>query len=225
MNKEFENKLVTYQANGEDVKISPAIIKNYLVAGNGAVTDREVVQFLNLCRFQKLNPFLREAYLVKYGNADASIVTSIDLLKKRAFRNEHFKGYKAGIIALAENGTVTERIGTFKLPTEKIVGGWAKVETDNNGEFEMSVSMDEYIQKKKDGTVNSMWSSKPGTMVRKVALAHTLREAFPEELAQLYVSEEMPVSESDLSREVIEVDERPEEVIEVEVKEVDFNEL
>ena len=36
-----------------------------------------------------------------------------------------------------------------------------------------------------------MWASKPGTMIRKVAVAQALREAFPEANSQLYAPEEM----------------------------------
>ena len=42
------------------IKLNPAIIKQYLVRGNGEVTGQEVMMFLSLCKFQKLNPFLNE---------------------------------------------------------------------------------------------------------------------------------------------------------------------
>ena len=60
---------LTYNANGEEIKLSTSMIKNYLVSGNGAVTDQEVMMFLTLCRYQHLNPFLREAYLIKYDES------------------------------------------------------------------------------------------------------------------------------------------------------------
>lgn len=72
---DVSNKTVEYECNGQMVKLSPNIIKQYLVSGNGRVTDQEVVMFLNLCKFQKLNPFLREAYLIKFGSQPATIVT------------------------------------------------------------------------------------------------------------------------------------------------------
>lgn len=40
-------------------------VRNYLVSGNGRVTDQEVVMFLQLCKAQKLNPFVKDAYLIK----------------------------------------------------------------------------------------------------------------------------------------------------------------
>ncbi len=42
-------------------------VRNYLVSGGGNVTDQEVVMFLELCKAQKLNPFVKDAYLIKYG--------------------------------------------------------------------------------------------------------------------------------------------------------------
>ena len=47
--KKNDNQLVEFSANGEKVKLSPAIVRNYLVNGNGQITDQEVVYFINLC--------------------------------------------------------------------------------------------------------------------------------------------------------------------------------
>ncbi len=38
-----------------------------------------------------------------------------------------------------------------------------------------------------------MWASKPATMIRKVAMTHALREAFPSSLGGLYTEDEMQV--------------------------------
>lgn len=62
ISKKANDKVVEFEVNGQTVKLSPAIIRNYLVNGNGNVSDQEVVMFLNLCKFNRLNPFLREAY-------------------------------------------------------------------------------------------------------------------------------------------------------------------
>lgn len=57
------------------------------------------------------------------------------------------------------------------------------------------VSFDEYAGRKRDGSLNSTWRGKSGTMIRKVAIVHALREAFPDDLAGLYDSSEMQVEE------------------------------
>ena len=184
---------ITFTANGENVKLSPATVRQYLVNGGGAVTDQEVVMFMSLCRYQHLNPFLREAYLVKYGNSSpATMVTGKDVFLKRANRNANFRGMKAGIIVQDENtGEWTEREGTFYLPTEKIVGGFAQVFVEGREPYCATVSFGEYAGRKSNGELNSQWATKPATMIRKVALVQALREAFPEDFSQLYAAEEV----------------------------------
>ncbi|MCI8632479.1 MAG: phage recombination protein Bet [Lachnospiraceae bacterium] len=186
-------QILEYEANGEKVKLSPQTVRNYLVSGGGNVSDQEVVMFLNLCKYQHLNPFLREAYLIKYGNSPATIVTGKDVFIKRAKRNPAFMGKQSGIIVQTENGETIEREGTFHLQEEKIVGGWAKVFVRGYEHPEYaSVAFDEYAGRKSNGELNSQWASKPATMIKKVALVQALRETFPEDFNGLYVQEEKP---------------------------------
>ena len=197
------NKMVEFTAGNETVKLSPNIIRNYLVSGDsGKVTDQEIVMFLNLCRYQHLNPFLREAYLVKYGNNPATIVTGKDAFMKRAQRNERYKGNQAGVIIITQAGQLEQRIGGLVLKDkgEELVGGWAKVFIDGFVEpVEVTVSFDEYVARKSNGEVNSQWRTKPATMIRKVALVQALREAFPEDFEGMYSQEEMGVDSELLS--------------------------
>lgn len=193
--KGMTDKSVEYKCGEETVKLSPTIIRNYLVNGNGNVTDQEVVMFLNLCRFQHLNPFLREAYLIKFGNQPATIVTGKDAITKRAMRNPRFAGQQAGVVIFhPESGELEHRNGSLVMTDEQLVGGWAKVYVkDYNVPIEAVVSFSEYVGTKNDGTINGQWSKKPATMIRKVALVQALREAFPEDLGGLYASEEMNI--------------------------------
>lgn len=191
-NTEFENKSIEYEANGQMVKLTPGIVRKFLVNGSGNVTDQEVALYLNLCKYQKLNPFLKECYLVKYGDQPATIVTGRETFDKRAFRNKHFKGKQAGVVVVKEDGSIENRVGAIVLQNETLVGGWAKVFVDGYMvPIEIQVSLDEYIGRKKDGTPNSQWASKPATMIRKVALVQALREAFPEEYGGLYSQDEV----------------------------------
>ena len=188
--KKQDEQVIKYDSNGTEIKLSPSIVKNYLVNGNGAVTNQEIVMFLNLCKAQRLNPFLREAYLIKFGSNPATIVTGKEVFTKRARRNKDFSGYEAGIIVQREDGNLEYRSGTLHLANEQIVGGWAKVHIKGyDVPVESSVSFDEYCLKK-DGHPASNWASKPGTMIRKVALVQALREAFPEDLQGMYSAEE-----------------------------------
>ena len=97
---------VNYEAAGQMVELTQATVKQYLVSGNGNVTDQEVGMFLMLCKGQKLNPFLREAYLVKFGTQPAQIVVGKDAFTKRAESNKNYKGSEAGIVVVNLNNQI-----------------------------------------------------------------------------------------------------------------------
>lgn len=186
-------------ANGEEFTLTPETVKAYLVSGNrDLVTMQEVVMFMNLCRFQHLNPWLKEAYLIKYSQNDpAALVTGKDAFLKRAEGEVNYDGFKAGIIVQdEESGEVIYRDGSFKLTGESLVGGFAEVfRKDRDHSFRAEVSFEEYAARKKDGSLNSQWLKKPTTMIRKVALVQALREAFPGTLGGMYSAEEKGVDE------------------------------
>ena len=188
-----------YMANGMKVTLTPGTVKNYLVSGDkDRVSDQEVAMFINLCRFTGLNPWLREAYCIKYGNEPATLVVGKDAYFKRAESNAAYDGFEAGIIVKNEAGQIEYRPGTLKLKEEELIGGYAEVfRKDRSHSFRAEVSFDEYAGRKKDGTLNSQWSKKPATMIRKVAAVQALREAFPQSFAGMYVAEEMGASEPD----------------------------
>lgn len=178
---EVESKFVV---NGEEVKLTGNIVKSYLTHGNEGVSDQEVVMFMNLCKYQKLNPFLNEAYLVKFKGSPAQIITSKEAYMKKAERNEDFEGLRAGLI-VQRNNAVEEIEGAFSLGTDKVVGGWAEVYKKNRKfPYIAKVNIDEYDKGQ------STWKQKPKTMIRKVAIVQALREAFPEDLGAMYVEEE-----------------------------------
>ncbi|MBO5921752.1 MAG: phage recombination protein Bet [Bacteroidaceae bacterium] len=196
-NKPAQNTGVEYESGGQTVKLSPNMIRNYLVSGGGEVTDSEVMMFLSLCKFQGLNPFLKEAHLIKFGDRPATMVVGKDVFTKRARRNPDYSGKYAGIIVqIKETGEIIEREGTFYIPEEeKLVGGWAKVFIKGYDVPEYAaVSFNEYAGRKSNGELNQQWASKPATMIRKVALVHALREAFPEEMSGMYAPEEIPAA-------------------------------
>lgn len=194
--KKNDNQLVEFSANGEKVKLSPAMVKKYLVNGNGDVSDDEIVYFINLCKSQGLNPFIKDCYLIKYGISPAQMVVSKDVFLKRAERNSEFDGLDAGIIVINnESGELTYRKGAFYLKDrEEVVGGWADVFRKNiSHPTHIEVSVEEYVGKTKDGKLNSQWSTKIATMIRKVAITQALRETFPNDFQKMYAAEEMNV--------------------------------
>lgn len=177
-------KAITFQANGEEVKLSLSTVRNYLVSGNGKVTDQEVVMFINLCRYQHLNPFLNEAYIVKFGDRPAQLITSKEAFMKRAEANPHFKGSKAGVIVVRDNQVIYSQ-GAFALPTDQIVGGWAEVKRDDREEpIHVEISFKEFSKGQ------ATWKDMPANMIRKTALVNALREAFPDTLGSLYTEDD-----------------------------------
>lgn len=208
-----QSQIVKYEVNGQEIKLSPDIIRNYLVSGDGRVTDQEVMMFLSLCKYQKLNPFLREAYLVKYGNQAATIVTGKETYTKRAAASPLCDGYKAGIYVVTKDGEIQRRVGSMfvKALGETVVGGWAEVyRKDWKVPVCTEVAFDEYVGRKRDGSITKMWNEKGATMIRKVALVQALREALPEELGGTYSPEEInSVNMDDLSEDVVEIVQSP----------------
>ena len=188
--------LVSYKIDDTEIKLTPKIVQDYIVSGNAQITLPEFKMFTELCKVRKLNPFLKEAYLIKFGSQPAQMVVGKDAILKRAITNKSFDGREQGIIVLRTDGTIEERNGTFKMADEKLVGGWAKVyRKDWTHPVYITVSFDEVAQKKNDGTLNSNWATKGATMVEKVALVRGLREAFVEDLGGMYDETEATLTE------------------------------
>lgn len=194
--KQSEKKndsVVEYNANGQMIKLTPNIVRDYLVSGDkDRVTFQELAMFMNLCKYNNLNPWLKEAYCIKYGNEPATMVTGKEAFEKRAESHPDYDGDEAGIIVFdEETGEIEKRVGTLVLPGEKLIGGYAEVwRKGRSHSTRIEVSFDEYAGRKKDGTLNRQWSAKPATMIRKVALVQALREAFPTTFGGMYTAEE-----------------------------------
>ena len=190
---EQSKALIEYQANGENVKLSPALVRQYLVSGNAEVTDQEVVMFMQLAKYQHLNPFLNEAYLVKFQGKPAQIITSKEAFMKRANANPHYKGMDAGII-VARGDEMQLLNGTVKMPSDKLIGGWATVKRDDREDTHVELSVEEFSKGQ------ATWRSMPATMIRKSAIVNALREAFPQELGALYTEDDKQPDSHDRGR-------------------------
>ena len=187
---------IVYEVDGNEIKLTPSIVQSYIVGDGGTITMPEFKFFTELCKARKLNPFLKEAYCIKFGNQPAQIVVGKDAVLKRAILNPAYNGMESGvIIQVKETGEIIERKGTFYLKAEEnLVGGWACVYRKNwEHPTYCSVAFDEVAQTRKDGTLNSNWQGKGATMVEKVAKVRALRETFIEDLGGMYEAEEMGV--------------------------------
>lgn len=205
---------VIYDVDGEQIKLTPKIVQEYIVGTDAQITMPEFKMFTSLCKARKLNPFLKEAYCIKYGKQPAQIVVGKDAVLKRAILNPNFDGIESGVIVQSiETGEVIERKGAFYIKAEeKLVGGWARVYRKNwTHPTYCSVSFDEVAQTKSDGSLNSNWTGKGATMVEKVAKVRALRETFIEDLGGMYEAEEMgvdlPKENAPQKQEIIQQDE------------------
>jgi len=223
--------MVKYSIGETEIKLTPKIVKDYLTGG-ADITMPEFKMFTELCKARKLNPFLKEAYVIKFGNNPAQIVVGKDAILKRAILNPMFNGREQGIIVNGKNG-IEERRGTFKLPDEDLVGAWAKVyRKDWDYPVYVTVSFDEVAQTKRGGELNSNWATKGATMVEKVALVRALREAFVEDLGGMIDEDEAWRNEDLAPRETTQkaVEQKDplaedKEVIDADITEVDLDDI
>ena len=223
--QEEKNPKVTYDVAGQEVTLSFRIIKDYLTKGNGAVSDQDLMQFMSVCKFNQLNPFLNEAYHIKFGDKPAQMVVSKEALMKRAEANKEYEGIRAGLILLRE-GKITEVEGAFYLKDDEILGAWAEVyRKDRKFPIVAKIPLSEYDKNQ------STWNEKKATMITKVAKVQALREAFPAQLGAMYTSEEQGVVDIEAevtSRKVVDSEviqqEEPTEQEEA-TAEIDFNKV
>ena len=182
-----------YEVDGEPVNLSLKSVQKYLVGDNVTITEQEFVMFASLCKARKLNPFVKDAYLIKYGNQPAQMVVGKDAILKRAVTNPKYNGKESGVIVKRQDGVIEERNGCFYDPeTEKLLGGWAKVyRKDWDHPEYMSVSLAEAAQKNRAGELNQNWATKTATMLEKVAKVRALREAFVEDFGGMYDEDEI----------------------------------
>jgi phage recombination protein Bet len=186
--QETDFAMTTYTVAGQEVKLSFQTVRKYLVKGNKPVTDAELVLFISICKFNQLNPFLNEAYLIKFGD-QAQMVVSKEALMKRAESSPEYDGFKAGLIVKRGN-EIMDMEGSFLLPTDTLLGGWAEVHRkDKKYPYVSRVSLAEYDKKQ------STWNEKKSTMIRKTAIVQALREAFPTQLGAMYTAEEQNIQD------------------------------
>jgi phage recombination protein Bet len=177
---------VTYKVGSEEINLTGNMVQNFLANGNSRITPQETMMFLSLCKYQKLNPFVKEAYIIKFGSAPAQIVVSKEAFMKRAESNPNYAGMKAGCIAIGEDDDEPKyRKGAFILPDETLVGGWAEIyRTDREIPTRIELSLKEFNKGQ------STWKTMPATMIRKTAIVNALREAFPNDLGSMSTEED-----------------------------------
>lgn len=176
--------------DGQRMTVTFDDVRNFICK---EATIAECRIFLETCKQYHLNPFTKEAYLIHYDNKNGDTASTIVLGKtcymKMAEAHPQYDGFEAGVIVFVpEVGELIHREGSIIYKGEELVGGWAKTyRKDRSRPFYEEVNFSEY------DTQKSLWVTKPATMIRKVALVHTLREAFPATFGGLIDESEVPV--------------------------------
>lgn len=176
--------------DGQRMTVTFDDVRNFICK---EATIAECRIFLETCKQYHLNPFTKEACLIHYDNKNGDTASTIVLGKtcymKMAEAHPQYDGFEAGVIVMDEAaGELIHREGSIVYQGETLVGGWAKTyRKDRSRSFYEEVNFSEYDTKK------SLWVTKPATMIRKVALVHTLREAFPATFGGLIDESEVPV--------------------------------
>ena len=177
----------------EAIKLSLGIIERQIVSPTRSgkkPSQKEMMDFLMLCRSRRLNPFTGDAWLVGYDSKDGanfSIITSHESLLKRAELCQHYDGMESGLILEDENGVLEETQGDF-LPTgAKAIGAWARVHRSDR-----KIPTYRRLNIARYDTGKSYWAKNRELMAVKCAEADALRSAFPTSAGGLYIREEMP---------------------------------
>lgn len=182
------NEIVEYKKDsGEVVRFTAREVHELICP---QATKEEIALFMALCQAQKLNPLIKDAYLVKYGNAPASMITGKEVFTKRANANPNFEGMEHGVVFMRKSAggvTVDKREGAavYRAAGETLLGGWARVYVKGKKPVYAELALDEY------STGKSNWNKMPAVMINKCAQVAALRLAFPEAFQGLYAAEEM----------------------------------
>jgi len=182
--------MVKYRWEDQELTLTKNDVKSF-ISTSPNVTDKEIQDFMWLCEYRGLNPFIKEAYLIKYGNYPANIVVSKDVMDGRVDVDKRYDGeevthnYKRGM----DLNDFWVRVKIFRKGCSRPVS-------------DVTAYYPEYVGKKKDGSITSMWRNKPFTMLQKVCKAQAKRESNPKDLSGMYLSEEFDQQAKPTEKEI-----------------------
>lgn len=156
----------------------------------GASND-ELELFIHACNRMHLDPFMKQIYAVKRwqdGKEVMTIQTGIDGYRLIAERTNKYMPGRECTFAYKEGKVFSATAYVKKLAID---GQWHEIAS--------TVYWDEYVSKKKDGTITGMWRDKPHVMLGKCAESAVLRKAFPADLSGVYTKEEMDQADVEIS--------------------------
>jgi len=176
-------KAVIRRGSQTAIEITYQDVKNKICP---KATDAEIGMFLQMCQDEQLNPFTREIYLIKYKDTEpAQFVIAVESHLKVAENRVNYDGHEAGIVVRTQGKLTENRIGEILDKEETLLGGWAKVYLKDRPTRPVycAVNLHEYQKYTGEGKLAGKWATAPAAQIRKVALVHALREAFPTRFA------------------------------------------
>ena len=171
-------------------------------------------EFTTLCQIGQatgLNPFLREIWAVKYGGSPASIFIGRDGYRKAAQRDPEYDYHLTDAVYQNDDFKVENGEVKHAYPiTDRgaLIGAYCVIKRRSASKATFTfIEFKEYYQgnKDEDGKIKkkfdrfkkqyvdmgeTLWDSKPATMIKKVAEAQGLRMAFQSMFAGTYAEDE-----------------------------------
>ena len=146
------------------------------------------------------NPFTVPAEIYPLPFVSGGVTTYAPCISAKKYvekglENPMFDGMKSGVIIEKQDGTFDYRRGQiYNSKTEKLAGGWAEIFIKGVREpIFRGVNIEEFIQRKSDGTANKFWKDKPALMIEKVAQKQAMEIAM--KMPRTYIAEELPIIE------------------------------
>lgn len=195
----MENKLIVKELQNElDLQLSdPKVFGSLMEVTFKGLTPQLAKRAMleAMMRGLKFTDFLQKnVYAVPFSGS-YSLVTSIDYARKVGMRS----------------GICGKLSPVFEEKDGKVISCEVTVKRkigDYIGDYSAKVYFDEYSNGR------NLWSSKPRTMLAKVAEMHALRMACPEELSQAYIEEEYQAEQNKHIEAEVLIEDKENEAIE-----------
>jgi len=137
---------------GRKIVLSPQEVRQFF---SPKASDADIVKFIHTCKSYRLNPFLGDAYLVKYTETEpAQIIVARFVFMRIAQSHPNYRGFKSGVIVVRPNpdrarkAVLNKLIPKLKALAEEVPDAKASI-------LELIVEAQEIEQKLMEGDVET----------------------------------------------------------------------
>lgn len=156
-------------------------------------SQRDIAIFLKTCKARGLNPYQKDVFLLGYDTKDGpkfETVVALPAMLKRAEGNSAYEGKEYGVLVSGSDGTIQEVAGDVVSAKANIVGGWCRVYRAGRRPEFATANLKAYDKQYGHWSVDKPW------MIAKCAIAKALRQAFPSDVGDLTIQEELGAQEA-----------------------------